>query len=167
MSASAQVIFDFDKSSNIQSWQITDDRVMGGISQSYFELTKEGYGKFHGYVTTESNGGFSSVDHNMKVLGVDPSHVIKLKVKGDGKTYQFRVKANNNDRYNYIKEFKTNGDWQNLEIKLSDMVPSFRGRKLDMPNFDENQISGITILIGNGKKQNFELLVDCIEVVAP
>jgi hypothetical protein len=165
MSASAQVIFDFEKSSNIQSWQITDDRVMGGISQSYFELTEEGYGKFHGYVTTESNGGFSSVDYDFDKLQVSPADKIRIKLKGDGKTFQFRVKAFAGDRHNYIKEFDTTGEWQTVEIALSEMKPSWRGNQLRIPNFDKDQITSVTVLIGNGKKQNFQLLIDSIELV--
>jgi hypothetical protein len=165
MSCSPTTLFDFSKDSDISQWQITDDRVMGGVSQSYFELTDDGHGKFYGHVTTESNGGFSSVDYNFNPIAVKPSDKVRLKVKGDGKTYQFRVKANKKERYNYIQEFSTTGDWQTLEIQLSDMEPSFRGRKLDMPNFNKSQIEGVTILIGNGKEQDFQLLIDSIEVM--
>ncbi|AGC78489.1 complex I intermediate-associated protein 30 (CIA30) [Nonlabens dokdonensis] len=159
------ILFDFNKKSDISSWNIVDDRVMGGISQSHFSLTTSGHGKFYEFVTTESNGGFSSVDYDFDKVKVSPNDKIKIKLKGDGKTYQFRVKAFPNDRHNYIKEFATTGEWQNVEIPLSDMYASWRGNRLNIPNFDKNQITGITLMIANGKKQNFQILLNSIEVV--
>jgi hypothetical protein len=35
------------------------------------------------------------------------------------------------------------GDWQEIEVSLKDMYPSFRGRKLDLPNFSKNHIEEI------------------------
>ncbi|MDX1769545.1 MAG: CIA30 family protein, partial [Arenibacter troitsensis] len=42
------------------------------------------------------------------------------------------------------------------------MYPSFRGRKLDMPNFSKNSIEEIVFLIGNKRTENFTLLIDKI-----
>jgi NADH dehydrogenase [ubiquinone] 1 alpha subcomplex assembly factor 1 len=165
MNQSTTTLFNFDKDSEISSWKIVDDRVMGGISQSQFELTDTGHGKFHGFVTTESNGGFSSVDYNFKKIQVNPSDKIRIKLKGDGKNFQFRVKALSSDRHNYIKEFATTGEWQTIEIELSSMFPSYRGNRLRIPYFDKDQLNGITFLIANGKKQNFQLLVDSIDII--
>jgi len=165
MNQSSTMLFNFTKDADVSAWNIVDDRVMGGISRSYFELTEEGYGKFYGYVTTESNGGFSSVDYDFDKLQVSPADKIRIKLKGDGKTFQFRVKAFAGDRHNYIKEFDTTGEWQTVEIALSEMKPSWRGNQLRIPNFDKDQITSVTVLIGNGKKQNFQLLIDSIELV--
>lgn len=165
MNQTSTTLFDFKKNSDISSWRIVDDRVMGGISQSKFTLTNNGHGKFHGFVTTESNGGFSSVDYDFDKINVSATDKVRIKLKGDGKKFQFRVKAFSSDRHNYIKEFFTNGEWQTIEINLADMQPSWRGNRLRIPNFDKNQITKITFLIANGKKQNFELLIDSIEVI--
>ena len=159
------MIFDFNKNADISVWKIVDDRVMGGISQGRFSLTDEGYGKFHGLVTTESNGGFSSVDYNFNTLEVGSKDKLKVRLKGDGKIYQLRVKAFSSDRHNYIKEISTSGDWETFEIPLAYMYPSWRGNKLNIPNFDKDQITSITILIANGKRENFEILLDSIELI--
>lgn len=160
------MVYDFNKKSDISSWKIVDDRVMGGISQSYFSLTKDGHGRFHGIVTTENNGGFSSVDYNFNRFIVNPKDKVKIRLKGDGKTYQFRVRAFSTDRYNYIKEFTTTGEWQTIKLTLSDLYPSWRGNRLSLPNFDQNQMTSLTFMIANGKKQSFELLIDSIEIVS-
>jgi hypothetical protein len=42
------------------------------------------------------------------------------------------------------------------------MYPSFRGRKLDAPNFSHDNIEEIVFLIGNKKNERFELIIDKI-----
>ena len=63
-------IFDFNSKSNINSWQIVNDVVMGGKSSSTITINKEGHGQFSGTVSTENNGGFSSVRHIFKPVSV-------------------------------------------------------------------------------------------------
>ena len=156
------MIFDFKTGADIANWQIEDDRVMGGISQGRFELNEEGHGHFHGMVTVESNGGFSSVQNNSYDLEVQPNDHIALRVTGDGHTYQLRVKDSQDTYYSYEKTFPTSGEWEEIKISLKDMYPSFRGRKLDMPNFSKDHIEEIVFLIGNKRTENFRLLIDKI-----
>ena len=159
-----KVIFDFNKKSDIQDWKIVDDEVMGGKSSSTFKLNNDGMGDFEGEISLENNGGFSSVRYSFKKLAVNDYTKIIIKLKGDAKEYQFRIKSNTEDYYSYILPFSTSGIWQEVEISLEDMYPSFRGRKLDQPNFSENYIEEITFLIGNKKEEKFKLLIDKIEL---
>jgi NADH dehydrogenase [ubiquinone] 1 alpha subcomplex assembly factor 1 len=89
---------------------------------------------------------------------------IIIRLKGDQKAYQFRIKDNSRNYYSYIFPFTTNGDWQNIYIPLNEFYPSFRGRKLDIPNFSETYVEEIVFLIGNKKAERFELLIDKIEL---
>ena len=57
----SKTIFEFNKNSDIESWQVVDDVVMGGRSVGKFFLNNEGYGEFEGDVSIENNGGFSSI----------------------------------------------------------------------------------------------------------
>ncbi|MBQ0735638.1 CIA30 family protein [Aquimarina celericrescens] len=157
-------IFDFSIKSDIQDWRIVDDVVMGGRSSSSITLNTDGFGVFKGYVSLENNGGFSSVRYQFEKTEVKRFTKIILKLKGDGKKYQFRVKPNSTDYYSYIMPFSTSGELQEIEITLRDMYPSFRGRKLDQPNFSANHIEEITFLIGNKKAEEFKLLIDKIEL---
>jgi len=159
-------IFDFHKKADISNWRIEDDRVMGGISQGEFELSDDGHGYFHGIVTVESNGGFSSVQNNSYDLDVEPTDQITIRLKGDGHTFQLRVKDSQDTYYSYEKSFKTSGEWEDVAILLSDMQPTYRGREVNKPNFDKNHISQVRIMIGTKKKQEpFELLIDKIELI--
>jgi NADH dehydrogenase [ubiquinone] 1 alpha subcomplex assembly factor 1 len=160
----SQIIFNFNKSSDIKNWIVIDDVVMGGKSSGSFKLSSDGYGVFVGDISLENNGGFSSVRYRFEKILINKSTKISIRIKGDGKKYQFRIKSNSGDYYSYISPFSTTGEWQEIEIPLKDMYPSFRGRKLDQPNFSNDAIEEITFLIGNKNKEKFLLLIDKIEL---
>ena len=88
---------------------------------------------------------------------------INIVLKGDGKSYQFRLKAKSKDRHSFVSKFSTNREWQEIEIPLKEMYPSFRGRKLEIPNFSDNYIEEIAFLIGNKSAEHFKLIIDKIE----
>ena len=160
----SHVIFDFNKSSNIENWIIIDDVVMGGKSSSSFKLNSEGHGVFQGEISLENNGGFSSVHYKFEKLPIKESTKIILRIKGDGKKYQFRIKSNSGDYYSYIYPFSTKGEWEEIQIPLKDMYPSFRGRRLDLPNFSKDYLEEIAFLFGNKNQEKFKLLIDKIEL---
>jgi hypothetical protein len=164
MPMQSKVIFDFTKDSDISGWQITDDVVMGGVSSGSFKLSSEGHGVFEGHVSLENNGGFSSVRYRFPQMEVSSDASLLLKVKGDGKRYQVRVRDDSGNYYSYIAYFKTTGEWQVVEVPLREMYPSFRGRKLDFPNFSGDHIEEIAFLIANKKEESFRLLIDEVRV---
>ncbi|MCF7559295.1 CIA30 family protein [Sabulilitoribacter multivorans] len=161
----SKIIFDFNKDANIQDWNVIDDVVMGGRSTSQFKHNSDGFGVFEGHVSLANNGGFSSVQYQFEKTKVTKYAKIKIRLKGDGKDYQFRVKNNSTDYYSYITTFSTTNEWQNVEITLKDMYPSFRGRRLNTPNFSHDYIEQIVFLIGNKKDENFKLIIDTIELI--
>ncbi|MFT7298369.1 MAG: NADH dehydrogenase [ubiquinone] 1 alpha subcomplex assembly factor 1 [Sphingobacteriales bacterium] len=158
------IIFEFNQKSDLKNWVIIDDVVMGGESSGSFELSPQGHGVFKGSISLDNNGGFSSVRHKFERKSIKGFTKIVLKIKGDGKKYQFRIKSNSGDYYSYISTFSTNGDWQEIQITLKNMYPSFRGRKLDKPSFSEDYIEEIVFLIGNKIEESFQLQIDKIEL---
>ena len=64
-----------------------------------------------------------------------------LRIKGDGKRYQFRLKADQKDYYSYISYFDTTGEWEDLKIPLSSLYAVFRGRRLNLPGFTRKPVS--------------------------
>ena len=161
----AQTLFDASTHANPKNWYIIDDVVMGGRSSGEFGMTKEGYAKFSGTVSLENNGGFSSVRYAMETQKVTPESKVRIHLKGDGSNYQFRVRHQRGSYYSYITKFETTGNWQTLDFKLKDLYPTFRGRRLDLPNFDHQKIEEITFLIGNKVPQKFELTISRIELL--
>jgi len=158
------IIFDFSKDSNISNWIIVDDVVMGGRSKGNIAINKDGHAVFSGKLSLENNGGFSSLRHRFKTIRVKEYSNIVIKVKGDGKIYQLRFKANRNDKYSYVNKFETTSEWQTISLNLNDFYPSYRGRKLDAPNFESTQIEELTFLFSNEKAEEFKLLIDSISL---
>lgn len=158
------LLFDFSEQEDWSSWTIENDVVMGGRSSSELERSEEGNAIFKGHVSLENNGGFASLQSRFPAKDIKGYRTAVLRVKGDGKIYQFRIKENLQDRASYIYEFETTGEWQTVEIPLNKMKPVYRGRDLDMPNFAANSIEEIRFLIGNKKPQEFRLEIDKIEL---
>lgn len=158
------MILNFDLKSNLQNWKIVNDTVMGGISKSKFYLNSNGEGTFEGTVSLANNGGFCAVKYVFIPIKLVGATHFSIRIKGDGNTYQFRVKSNNNDSHSYVFPFKTDTNWQTIKIPFSKLYPVFRGQTLDLPNFEGIIVSEITFLIGNKKEESFQLLIDAIIV---
>ena len=158
------LVFDFYTGCNASQWSVVDDVVMGGRSAGKFRINQDGHGVFSGHVSLENNAGFSSVRCPLEKKEVSAYTKFLLTLKGDGKTYQLRAKSNLRDYYSYVANFETNGEWQTIEISFSEMYPSFRGQKLNMPNYPGEQLEEIAFLIANKKAEDFQLEIDKIEI---
>jgi hypothetical protein len=150
-------LFDFSENSDLREWTIVNDEVMGGRSRSSLVVDANGNGLFKGSVSLENSGGFCSVRYSSGKIPVKGYEKIAFRVKGDGKRYQVRIRAKKGDYFSYIAYFETTGEWQTIEVLLREMYPSFRGRRLDQPNFSSNSIEEIAFLIGNKKAETFRL----------
>lgn len=166
MTSESIPIFDFtltpEQKNLLKNWQIVGDNVMGGISTGTFEINKQGKGVFQGEVSLANNGGFSLVRYRFQEIKLMSTQKVVLKIKGDGKKYQFRIKSNSSDKYSYITNFLTTGEWQRIEIPFYSMQAKYRGRALDIPNFNRNHLSEIGFLIGNKKAEKFKLQIESV-----
>ena len=162
---SQNFICDFDNQSSLSKWIIVNDDVMGGLSSCKIRIDEKGNGVFEGIISTANNGGFSSIRLNLNRIDVSANCYFKIKLKGDNKKYQLRIKKNISDYHSYVKFFQTCSEWETIKIALKDMYPVFRGRKLNIENFNDDYFQQITLLIGNKKNERFKLLIDSIELV--
>ncbi|MFG6687934.1 CIA30 family protein [Mariniflexile sp. HNIBRBA6329] len=153
-------IFNFKTTTNITNWKTINDVVMGGKSNSSFNLN--GFGVFSGKVSLENNGGFSMVQYNFDAKSVSTFSTVCIKVKGDGKTYQFRTKSNTDDKHSYVASFSAKKEWHTIEIPFNTMYPAFRGKLLKLPNYPGEQMAQIAFLIGNKKEESFKLEIESI-----
>ena len=159
---SSEIIFNYNKTNPTANWKVVDDVVMGGKSSGVFYLDEHGKGVFKGHVSLENNGGFSTVKYSFNRTCTKEGSKIRFTVKGDGKMYQFRIKSKSSDKHAYINYFKSTKDWKTFEFTLSDMYPTFKGRKLDIPNYDADGLEEIAFLIGNKKEEDFKLEIESI-----
>lgn len=159
------MLFDFDKNADLRNWYIVDDVVMGGESNGRFYVNNDGHAIFEGSISLENNGGFSSVRHVFPYQQVTDSSRLLIRLKGDGKPYQFRVKHERGAYYSYVVTLQTTGEWQEVSMPLNEMVPTFRGRRLNLPDFDKNRIGQLGILFGNDRPESFRLMIDDIRLI--
>ena len=157
-------IYDFTNESDLSGWMIVNDDVMGGVSRSNLKIDNNGNGFFYGQISTAYNGGFASIRCSFKRKYIQHYKNIKLRIKGDKKKYQLRIKTNIDDYYSYILPFKTSGEWETVSIPLKDMYPTFRGSRLNMDNFNDNYFEQISFLIANNRNEYFRLVIDSISL---
>jgi len=157
-----RAIFCFTQDADLSQWEVQDDVVMGGRSQGALSINEAGNAVFSGTVSLENDGGFSSVQHAFEPINVSNYSAVVLGLKGDGKTYQFRIDANPDARHSYACDFQTSGCWQTVEIPFADLFAIRHGDRLDLPNYPGQTLAQIQILIGNGQPESFRLEIDKI-----
>jgi NADH dehydrogenase [ubiquinone] 1 alpha subcomplex assembly factor 1 len=155
----------FDRSSEEPGWAAQNDGVMGGVSSGKAEIEDDEL-HFSGVLSLENNGGFAQIYSQTDVSDFSNYSAVKLRVKGDGRTYQFRMATDarfRGSRIAYRAEFKTEADeWIEVSIPFESFVPSFRGRILSEPPLDLKAVREIALLLGDGTPGAFSLKVDWI-----
>ncbi|KAG5562020.1 hypothetical protein RHGRI_004905 [Rhododendron griersonianum] len=106
------------------AWGALDDIVMGGVSESSFQVDPTGgenggpTGLFKGVVSTANNGGFTSIRTRNFPVSEDLSAYdgLELRLKGDGRRYKLIVRMSSDwDTIGYTLSFDTvEGQWQSL-----------------------------------------------------
>jgi len=165
--ASIKLLLNFRDINDSGRWMVVNDGVMGGVSRSTVNLHNDGYLIFAGNVSTDYGGGFASIRTDYKNWGIGKHEGLILRVKGDGKTYQFRCRLGNNmNQIAYRHYFQTNNDeWQEIILPFKDFLPTYRGRVLN--NFavlDPNQIKHLGVMISDKQVGDFKLEIDWIGV---
>ena len=157
------VMEDFD-SKNLLNWNIVNDTVMGGRSQASLKLINDTHADFSGYLSLENNGGFSSIRAYYPPDLANVKSII-LKIKGDGREYNFRIRGNSNSWASYTHSFDTiEGEWIEKELKIDDFYPVYRGYNLkDMPSLSEIIIKEIGIMISDKTEGSFNIEIDWIK----
>ena len=156
------VIVDFRNGMNLSGWEVEDDVIMGGRSQGTFSMNDDGHAVFSGYVSLDNDGGFSSVQNYFDPIDVSRYRSAYLRLKGDGKCYQFLVESKRNQRHYYVYDFQTSHEWQTVRVPLADMYPVYRGDRLAIPNYSGQTMAMVRFLIGNKKPESFRLEIDRI-----
>lgn len=159
----AVCLFDFSEKSKLDRWKIVNDEVMGGVSMGLFQVNSDGNGVFSGHVSLKNNGGFTLLRYTLERIEVKNFYAFVIRLKGDGKKYQFRCKSKNQQRHSYIYSFTSKKDWEILTIPFEKMAPFFSGDSLQMPNFHGDYVAEIALLIGNNIEEDFSLEIDYIK----
>lgn len=160
------VIYDFNADGEKPKWVAENDGVMGGVSKGTGKV-EGGTLVFRGELSLENNGGFASLQTDEGKWDLSGSKSAKIRVKGDGRTYQFRVATDamhRGSRIDYAADFETkDGEWIEVTVPFSAMKPVWRGEKLDGPELDTKDIRQVRILLADKKAGPFLLAVDWIK----
>ncbi|GMJ14738.1 hypothetical protein like AT4G18810 [Hibiscus trionum] len=153
-----KLLFGFeDQISKELDWGALDDVVMGGVSESTFQIDRTGgengkpTGLFKGIVSTENNGGFSSTRTKNFSSPADLSAYdgLELRLKGDGRRYKLIVRTSTDwDTVGYTASFDTvGGQWQSIRLPFSSLRPIFRARTVsDAPPFDPSNVVSFQLM---------------------
>lgn len=167
MNTQQSTLFDFTTPEDVQFWQIVNDGVMGGRSQSTMTSQASNTALFKGAISLENNGGFASIRTVPLPYNLVGYSGVLFRVKGDGKPYQFRLRTGNRfDGIAYSYQFATKAnEWINVTIPFSEFIPVFRGRVLrDVAPVTPKDIQQLGVLVTNKKAGPFQLEIDWIKV---
>jgi NADH dehydrogenase [ubiquinone] 1 alpha subcomplex assembly factor 1 len=163
------MIFDFKNPDSFKPWQVVNDTVMGGVSQSSLQPGGKGSAIFKGMVSLKNNGGFCSASsRENKKYDLSSFHGIGVRVKGDGKTYMLTLKADASfNGYAYQFPFATQKDqWITVIVPFKDFVARFRGTPVpNAPPVKSSEITSFGFLIADKQEGPFALEIEWIKGV--
>lgn len=144
-------IFDFtNPTQDIKEiWGALDDVVMGGVSESFVQLTSDG-ALFTGNVSTANSGGFTSIRTRLLDPPLDLSAYdgIQLRVKGDGNRYKFLLRSDAKwDGIGYSYSFDTvYNTWITVRIPFDELIPVFRAKTVES-QFDPSHVTSFQLML--------------------
>ena len=152
-------LFDSGAKPSSLNWNIVNDTVMGGRSSSRWISKSSSPCSFEGYLSLENNGGSASVRCDLNNENLTKTEGIFIRVKGDGRKYQFRIRSQASRWANYSHEFKTvRNKIKTFYLPFKDFEPSWRGRSLNnLPVLKGKDVRGIGFLLGDKIQGKFQL----------
>ncbi len=158
------VLADFALPGDQRDWRVENDTFVGGVSQSVFQVDG-GCGIFAGVVASGRGGGFASVRTQLGSRVSCDTDAVAIRVRGDGKRYQFRVcTCAPIDGPAFKHDFETVlGQWTVVRLPARGFVSSFRERELAFaPRLELGCLRQIGFLIADEQLGRFALEIDWI-----
>ena len=153
-----------------ERWQVINDGVMGGISRSEVIANQAGMLVqgllFRGQISLENNGGFASARCRF-TQGFAGTDGFRLTVRGDGRSYQFRLRADeHSSSIAWQAVFPTDGSQQVIDLSLTAFKPVFRGRRAEHAGeLDPTEMHMLGFMLADRQPGTFALEVHSIEAL--
>ncbi len=165
--AEDRILFKFDDAEAAREWQTVNDSVMGGRSDGRFKINEDKNMEFFGTLSLENNGGFASVRSRKAKLGLENGDSIVIRVRGDGREYNFRLNVPGSvSRNSYRQSFETRKDeWIEVALPMEKFVATWRGRVFPNEKFDPSNVTGMGIQLSDNKAGPFKLEVEWIKAI--
>lgn len=167
-SVTDSLLTDFTTATANLEWFVLNDNVMGGRSEGGF-VVDDGALQYSGKTNTDG-GGFSSIRTGALRLDLSRHRGVRLRVRGDGRRYTWRLATNARYRgreLGYWAEFDTvEGEWQIVDIAFERFTPRFRGTRLAGPALNTSKITGMGLMIYDGRDGPFEFQLERVSAYA-
>lgn len=153
------MLFRFADEDHFERWQINNDTVMGGVSQSKIKQNQQQELLFTGNVSLDNNGGFASTESRFKHQ-ISAASALTIAVKGDGKVYQLRLKTPQLSYGEaYVANFATQADTLTEHtFTATNFTVSFRGRVINnAPTLNLLEIERIGFLVAQKQQGPFAI----------
>ena len=140
--AEEDINFQFSEEST-KYWQYISDRTMGGISDGKAALEQDGgmfFARLTGNVSTKNNGGFIQLRSTFSFVNFEKNSKklkgVRLNVRGNGETYHIFIRTNETRSYRdyYSASFKTNSNWEMINLPFDKFKHKLSNSKLDGKN---------------------------------
>lgn len=151
-------------------WDIVNDTVMGGRSQSSVEVDNDlSRMIFSGNVSLENNGGFASARSNWTAYNLEAYDGISMRMRGDGNLYRLRIRTEKTGSgLAYTAWVKPEADiWQEIYIPFAEMMPLYRDIIVPVAGpIDASSIRSFGLMVSDKQQDDFALEVDWIKAVS-
>jgi NADH dehydrogenase [ubiquinone] 1 alpha subcomplex assembly factor 1 len=161
-----KLLLDFESRGEEQRWEVINDVVMGGLSDSRLVMTTENTGLFEGELSLENDGGFSSIRARIGDLFLDMFFGLAVRVKGDGKRYRLRVRTEDApEGFAYQARFVTQPDnWLTIHLPFNEFEAFFKGNVVSQaPVLQPGDIRQIGLMIADKQPGPFRLEIEWIK----
>jgi hypothetical protein len=168
MANAQSLVADFSDPAETSRWAAVHDRVMGGVSEGGLAFDTAGFARFTGVVSLDFGGGFASVRRSPADLGLAGAEALRIRVRGDGKTYQLRLRPGNRlDGVTWQSSFAPGEDWMDVVLPLADFNPVFRGRPVpEAGTLERAAARQVGLLIAGKQSGPFRLEIRSIEALS-
>lgn len=159
-------VIDFGAGSGGEYWYVTNDGIMGGVSQGRAYLSDSSV-VFSGTVSLENNGGFASIRSPYQQLGLSEFSEVEIKARASGLPFSVTFSKDRRfyvPNYKYLLDLDSN-EWSITTFKLSDLKEYRIGNPTNrnIPESDINNLIGISFINEGKKEGEFMLEVDYIQ----
>ena len=164
-------VTDFAEPGEQQSWRVTLDGVMGGLSSGEVAFGVSTM-VFTGELVT-TGGGFSLLRTPLDFDAFASGSFLVVRARTDGRRYEMVFKDSVDGRRSQLFheaqvpfDESVSGDWQEVRVELSDLLASANGRPVAADPFDKDAATEMGIILKDGVDGPFQLELDWIDVCA-
>lgn len=150
----------------VLDWRVIDDAVMGGHSRGRVS-GNAGRIVFSGTLSTDNNGGFSSIRCALP-RPLSRFDAVRLRLKGDGRRYQLRLRESDApDAPAWRALFDTHGDDQEVVLGAGDFQAVIRGRQVEvLPGLRSRALRFVGLMLTAGVEGPFTLELASLELLS-